>query len=273
MPHRRSPTAARSPHAFTLIELLVVVAIIAVLIGILLPALGQARATARASICLSQVRGLGIAHTMYADANKGAYVDAGLAHGGIADLPNSWPVLLADYTENGVAIRSPVDRSPFWSVEEGGEFEGMSFVEALRRVRAGETTGLGPLARWTSYGLNNYTTRSVSPSPDQTYDAHRLVQRPYATVHWLMMTFGETDATSDFARTDHVHAEDWGAAPGGRIPLRASLEAQVNAHGGKPGAWTAKATYGYLDGHASIEVFEDVYKSFEKNRFDPRIAQ
>ena len=220
-----------------------------------------------------RARPLGIAHTLYADANDGEFVDAGLAHGGIADIPNSWPVLLADYTDDGVAIRSPVDRSPFWSVEEGGEFDGLRFEEALRRVREGETSGLGEISRWTSYGLNNYTTRSVSPSPDETYDAQRRIERPYATVHWLMMTFGETATTADFARTDHVHAEAWGAAPGGMVPLRASLEAQVNAHGGNPSDWSAKATYGYLDGHASIEKFEAVYESFEKNRFDPSIAE
>jgi hypothetical protein len=113
----------------------------------------------------------------------------------------------------------------------------------------------------------------VAPSPDETYDADRLIERPYATVQWLMMTFGETAASADFARTDHVHAEDWGAAPGGRVPLRASLESQIDAHGGRPGDWQAKATYGYLDGHAAIEKFEDVYESFERNRFDPRVAQ
>jgi prepilin-type N-terminal cleavage/methylation domain-containing protein len=230
-------------HAFTLIELLVVIAVVAVLVGILLPALGQARATARGAVCLSQVRSLAISQRLYADDNRGAFVDAGLAHGGIADLPNAWPVLLADYTENGLAIRSPVDESAYWSLEEGGRFDGMAFAEALRRVRAGETR-LGELARWTSYGLNNYTTRSVAPSPDETYDADRLIERPYATVQWLMMTFGETAASADFARTDHVHAEDWGAAPGGRVPLRASLESQIDAHGGRPGDWQAKATYG-----------------------------
>ncbi len=51
-------------HAFTLIELLVVVAIIALLIAILLPALRHARASARVSVCGSNLRQLGVAlHT------------------------------------------------------------------------------------------------------------------------------------------------------------------------------------------------------------------
>ncbi|MEM6550544.1 MAG: prepilin-type N-terminal cleavage/methylation domain-containing protein [Planctomycetota bacterium] len=52
-------------RGFTLIELLVVISIIALLIAILLPALGAARGAARNSLCLSNLRQLGLATTYY----------------------------------------------------------------------------------------------------------------------------------------------------------------------------------------------------------------
>ncbi len=59
--------------AFTLIELLVVIAIVATLVGILLPALANARKTAKAVKCASNLRGNGLAFQLYSNEFKGWY--------------------------------------------------------------------------------------------------------------------------------------------------------------------------------------------------------
>jgi len=264
-------------RAFTLIELLVVIAIVAVMIGILLPALASARRAARTVACLANVRTLETAHVLYAQASKEFFVDAGLAHGGVTSLASvrqAWPFTLREYAGGGMVLRSPGDDSAFWPRSMGGTSDGLTLDQLIEALEAGKSPDLKSVARWTSYGLNNWTARSVTPGfypKREPFDRISKIQFPSTTVHFLQMTRGKDG--SSFAKADHVHAESWSDAGDEQSPSIAGGEMELNAQGGKAKTFGAKANYGFLDGHAKTAAFGDVYRTFEQNKFFPDGAQ
>ncbi len=265
-------------RAFTLIELMVVIAIIALLIGILLPALGKARRAAKSARCLAQIGQLEMAHTLYINAYKEYFVDAGLAHGGsntLAKVRRSWPLVLADLYGAPLVLRSPGDASRYWPVSQGGLSTRSSLEQILEQIQSGGNPDVSKIARWTSYGINNWTSRTINPGvdPREPFDNLRKIPFPSETVHFLMMTQGSGDrpGDSDYAYSDHVHAETWSDSD--FPPGNASQEMEIAAWGGPAKSFSSVANYGFIDGHAETLRFDRVYTQYQKNQFYPNAKE
>jgi prepilin-type N-terminal cleavage/methylation domain-containing protein len=87
-PSRRD--GARCARAFTLIELLVVIAIIAILAAMLLPVLSKAKEKGKRVACLSNLKQIGIAFTLYTDSQENKMPSA-ITYGSTPGDPGTAP--------------------------------------------------------------------------------------------------------------------------------------------------------------------------------------
>ena len=247
--------ARSSNHrGFTVVELLAVIGVIAVLMAIAIPTIRTVRLASANTTDLSQIRQLGIAHLAYQVTNSDRFVDVGLPHGGYGNEAQSFAQVLASYTDD-IVMKSPLDSSPHWPIDLGGDGRGIA------------EDGTGPLRR-TSYGMNNYLSRTYSPAaalygPGHAADRASAVSRPDRIVCFLHMA-----DRGSYAVSDHVHVESWGV---GNEPWRlANNQMSIwAAEGDEVVASLSTSNYGFVDGSVGTRPFVDLYESRSRNAFDP----
>ncbi|MBX3360420.1 MAG: type II secretion system protein [Phycisphaeraceae bacterium] len=170
-------TRASARSAFTLIELLVVIAVIALLVAIMLPSLGGARRAAKGTVCLSGLRSIGQAVTLYCDDHKGYFPLSSHAAGSLI-APNAWLITLQEYGVSPTFRKCPLD--PFRE-ERITSYATNEHFEPL-------TPGLD---------FNPITRRPIPGGRKRPYQRIDQVPRPYATIYAY-----EPEGTG---AVDHLH--------------------------------------------------------------------
>jgi prepilin-type N-terminal cleavage/methylation domain-containing protein len=95
-------------RAFTLIELLVVIAIIAILAAILFPVFAQAKAAAKATSGLSNVKQIGLAQQMYYNDNDDTPEGRQLVDNSVCE---SWRQITFPYTKSASIYHDPANQA------------------------------------------------------------------------------------------------------------------------------------------------------------------
>ena len=126
----RTKAAYRSSSAFTLIELLVVIAIIAILAAILFPVFAQARAKARQAVCLSNLKQIGTALTMYVQDYDETFPVADYRDGATY---RAWYEFVDPYIKSGIS--GSIDKSQKKSVWFCPDYDN-TMIDAAAPVQA-----------------------------------------------------------------------------------------------------------------------------------------
>jgi prepilin-type N-terminal cleavage/methylation domain-containing protein len=195
-PRARPRRPAPAPASFTLIELLVVVAIIAILAAMLLPALRNARTSARAIECMNRLRQIGTASSIYIDEH------AEFIPTGFAIIPSLAPYVGLPTTGNR-AFGSPLWWCPFAELNETDRAPGGVMYYPSPFINGDPATPRKKLLPF--YANTNIGSNSVNGSGvvDTNFQYRTEIAKPAAVIYLWERRLDDTGNTTDRSNSYH----------------------------------------------------------------------
>ncbi len=233
----------RALRAFTLIELLVVIAIIAILAAMLLPALSKAKAKAKATNCLSNMRQTSLGGKFYIDDNDSYLVPLWVLSGN-----PDWGWV---YDQNTFVVHS----SALWwqdNLRLAGHIPSRKVFDCPSLLQAATMAGGGSRSSSNSLGIgmNHYelaATIGTTTDKKRLYKEH-AVQYPARAA--MYADAGGVTAASKDLKPDQWVEETTGGGTGAsyfRTPTDASY-AEGDAR--SVPRHNSRLNVGFVDGHA-----------------------
>ncbi|RYG26287.1 DUF1559 domain-containing protein [bacterium] len=241
--------------AFTLIELLVVIAIIAILAAILFPVFAQAKAAAKKTACLSNVKQIDLGYMMYLSDNEDRYPHTVTERTAPSTVPDtaadravySYRVKLDPYVKSQQLFKCP--DAPAWPTP-------------------------GPAAWYTTdYGNNHNESKLGAPfsarpqnvtwyqnNPDFGFNDDNTQTTLALPANFIIL--GEASRASGLASRGGMYPQQWWGAYGAfddkDLPDN-QQQARFNPRHNKGG------NIAYADGHAKYRKPEQTWRSYNDN--------
>lgn len=155
-----NPHVRAGRRGFTLTELMMVVGLIALLLSLLMPVIGKVRAAAENVACLSNLRRMGVAWTMYTAENHGRFPEYVWHTPATPDVAYAgyWPGIVERKGAQADTFLCPSAREESLSPQRRG-FGNVSQAWSGRYVSNGSAVRLSDqVYRVSSYGYNRYLT-------------------------------------------------------------------------------------------------------------------